>query len=117
MPAEIYIHDGWIGDTAAISVADSDNIVLGVLVPGHQPPGGTWSAACPGKVHVDVYLQPPCAIGDKGNNRLFHDQTILYGFDPFDAMCNLNCFIDEVLGTNKTAQLDDALVRFYTDLE
>jgi len=117
LPAEIYIHDGWIGDTAAISAADSDNIVLGVLVPGHQPPGGTWSAACPGKVHVDVYLQPPCAIGDKGNNRLFHDQTILYGFDPFDAMCDLKCLIDGGPGTNEAAQLDSALVGFDTDVE
>ena len=30
----------------------------------------------------------------KDNGRLFHDQIILYGFDPFDAPCDLTRFID-----------------------
>ena len=36
----------------------------------------------PVRYHVNVYTQPPCAIGDKDNNRLFHDQTVLYGLTP-----------------------------------
>ena len=30
----------------------------------------------------------------KEYGRLFHDQTILYGFDPLDAPCDLTRFID-----------------------
>ena len=52
---------------------------------------------------------------DKG--RLFHDQTILYGCDPFDAPCDLNRLIDGLLRINEAAQLNDALESFDTDLE
>jgi hypothetical protein len=51
------------------------------------------------------------------NVRLFHNQTILYGGDPFDAPCDLTRFIDGLLRINEAAQLNDALVRFDTDLE
>jgi hypothetical protein len=53
----------------------------------------------------------------KDNGRLLHDQTILYGCDPFDAPCDLPYFIDGPLRSNEAAQLDGALVRFDTDLE
>jgi hypothetical protein len=49
--------------------------------------------------------------------RLFHNQVILYGPDPFDAPCDFTRFIDGVLGINEAAQLDRALVGLYTDLE
>jgi hypothetical protein len=53
----------------------------------------------------------------KGNGRLFHDQIILYGCDPFDAPCDLTCFIDGILRINEAAQLNNALEGFDTDLE
>jgi hypothetical protein len=53
----------------------------------------------------------------KDNGRLFHDQIILYGFDPFDAPCELTRFIHGLLRINEAAQLNDALVSFDTDLE
>ncbi len=53
----------------------------------------------------------------KGFRRLFHDQTILYRCDPVDAPCDLARFIDGLLRINETAQLNDALVSFDTDLE
>ena len=53
----------------------------------------------------------------KDNDRLFHDQIILYGFDPFNATCDLIRFIDGLLRINEAAQLNDALVGFNTDLE
>ena len=53
----------------------------------------------------------------KHNGRLFHDQIILYGFDPLDAPCDLTRFIDGLLRINEAAQLNRALVSFDTDLE
>jgi hypothetical protein len=53
----------------------------------------------------------------KDNGRLFHDQTILYGGDPFDAPCDLTRFVNGLLRINETAQLNDAPVSFDTDLE
>ena len=53
----------------------------------------------------------------KDNGRLFHDQIILYGCDPFDAPCDLTRFIDGLLRINEAAQLNGALVSFDTDLE
>jgi len=53
----------------------------------------------------------------KDSGRLFHDQAILYGGDPFDAPCNLTRFIDGLLRIYEAAQLNRALVRFDTDLE
>jgi hypothetical protein len=49
--------------------------------------------------------------------RLFHDKIILDGFDPFDAPCDFNRFIDGLLRINEAAQLDRALERLDTDLE
>lgn len=40
---------------------------------------------------------------------LLHYQIILYGFNPFDATCNLACFLDSCFGIDKTAQLHDTL--------
>jgi hypothetical protein len=57
----------------------------------------------------------PSLIKDDG--RLLHDQIILNGFYPFDGPCDLTRLIDGVLGIYETAKLDDALVRFDTDLE
>ena len=51
------------------------------------------------------------------SSRLFHDQIILYGFDPLDAPCDLTRFIDGLLRINEAAQLNDPLVSFNTDLE
>ena len=48
---------------------------------------------------------------------LFHDQIILYGFDPFDAHCDFSRFVDGLLIINKPAQLNNALERFDADLK
>ena len=61
--------------------------------------------------------RPPVLHPGKDNGRLFHDQIILYGFDPFDAPCDFTRFIDGALRINEAAQLNDALVSFDTDLE
>ena len=53
----------------------------------------------------------------KDNGRLFHDQIILYGFDPLDVPCDLICFISGLSRINEAAQLNGALVSFDTDLE
>ena len=53
----------------------------------------------------------------KNTRLLFHDQIILYGFDPFDATCDFTRLIDGHLRTNEAAQLNGALVGFNTDLE
>ena len=53
----------------------------------------------------------------KDNSRLFHDQIILYGFDPLDATGDFTRFIDGLLGINEAAQLNGALVSLHTDLE
>jgi hypothetical protein len=53
----------------------------------------------------------------KNTRRLFHDQIILYGFDPFNAAGDFARFIDGLLRINEAAQLNDALVSFDTDLE
>ena len=53
----------------------------------------------------------------KNNGRLFHDQIILYGFDPLDAPRDLTRFIDGLLRINEAAQLNGALISFDTDLE
>ena len=54
---------------------------------------------------------------EKEYGRLFHAQIILYGFDPFDAPCDLTRFIDGLSRINEAAQLNDPLVSFNTDLE
>jgi hypothetical protein len=72
----------------------------------------------PANRHPKGYVPESCgAFRDKDNNRLFQDQTILYGFDPFDVPCDLDRFVDGVLRINEAAQLDDALASFDTDLE
>jgi hypothetical protein len=48
---------------------------------------------------------------------LLDAQIILHGFDPVDTFGDCAGFIDGLLGINETAQLDDALVGFHTDLE
>ena len=48
---------------------------------------------------------------------LFDDYIILYGFYSFDAPCDFTRLIDGLLRINEAAQLDGALVRFYTDLK
>jgi hypothetical protein len=53
----------------------------------------------------------------ENNARLFHDQVILHGFDPFDATCDFPSFIDGLFRTNEAAQLNGALVSFDADLE
>ena len=55
--------------------------------------------------------------GLKDNARLFHDQIILYGCDPFNASCDFPCFINGLLRISEAAQLNGALVGFDTDLE
>ena len=53
----------------------------------------------------------------KDNRRLFHDQIILYGFDPLDGPYDFSRSIHGLLGINEAAQLNDALESFNTDLE
>ena len=86
---------------------------------------------CLSKVKAKPLAIPPCAGEEtwkcllaasmvhqgKDNGRLFDDQIILYGFDPFDALGNFNRFIGGLLRINETVQLNDALVSFDLDLE
>ena len=51
------------------------------------------------------------------NGRLFYDQIILYGADPFDAPCDFHRFIDGLLRIDEAAQLNGALEGFNPDLE
>jgi hypothetical protein len=53
----------------------------------------------------------------KDNGRLFHDQIILYGFNPFDALYDFTRFIDGLLRINESAQLNGALTSFGTYLK
>ncbi len=53
----------------------------------------------------------------ENNARLFYDQIILYGCDPFDATGDFTRFIDGLLRSNEAAQLNGALKGFDTDLE
>jgi len=53
----------------------------------------------------------------ENNIRLFHVQIILYGFDPFDAACDLTRFIDGLLRINEAAELNAALVSPDTDFK
>ena len=54
----------------------------------------------------------------KNTRRLFlHVQIILNGGDPFDGFRDFHRFIDGLLRINETAQLNDALVCFDTDLK
>jgi hypothetical protein len=53
----------------------------------------------------------------KDNGRLFHDQIILYGFDPLDAPYDFTRFIHGLFRINEAAQLNGALIGFNTDLE
>ena len=84
--------------------------------------GSGVRAQCPsiapsrhGQAHA---LCQPCLPGfTRGEiiNRLFHDQIIFYGFDPFDAACDLTRFIDRLLRANEAAELNAALVSLDTD--
>jgi hypothetical protein len=56
-------------------------------------------------------------VNVNGMVSLFNDQTILYGFDPFDASVDFTRFIDSFLRINEAAQLNVALERFDTNLE
>jgi hypothetical protein len=86
---------------------------------------GSW---CPCTVpeHSAVAISSDSCFGStvlarlhpgENNNRLFHDQIIFYGFDPFDAACDLTRFIDRLLRANEAAQLNGALVSLDTDLK
>jgi hypothetical protein len=59
----------------------------------------------------------PRSIHGKDNDRLLHDQVVLYGSDPFGAPCDFTRFIDGMLRINEAAQLDPALVSLDTDFE
>ena len=48
---------------------------------------------------------------------LFHDQIVLYRFDPFHAPCDVTRFIDGFLRIDEAAQLNGPLESFDTDLE
>ena len=58
------------------------------------------------------FIDPP-----KDGNRLFHDQIIFYGFDPFDTLRDFARFLDGLWGINETTQLNGALVSLGADLE
>jgi hypothetical protein len=86
--------------------------------------GPAVRAQCPSMAAVATssngcFKSPPAARLHPGENnaRLFHDQIILHGFDPFDAACDFPRFIDGLFRTNEAAQLNGALVGFDTDLE
>jgi hypothetical protein len=53
----------------------------------------------------------------KDNGCLFHDESVLDGFDPFDGACDLARLIDRVLRINETAQFNDALTGFDADFK
>jgi len=48
---------------------------------------------------------------------LFHDESILDGFDPFNASSDLARLIFSVLRIHKAAQLYDAFACFYANLK
>lgn len=72
---------------------------------------------CAGEVTWKCLLAAAMVHQGKDNGRLFDDQIILYGFDPFDALGNFSRFIGGLLRINGTVQLNDALVSFNTDFE
>ena len=57
------------------------------------------------------------ALSGKNTRRLFYDEIIPDGFDPFDAACDLACLIDGLLRINEAAQLNDAFAGLYADLK
>jgi len=81
-------------------------------------------AQCPSIAAVATSSNPcfcsPVALmlrPGENNARLFHDQIILYGCDPFNATCDFSRFIDSLLRSSEAAQLNGALKGFDTDLE
>lgn len=68
---------------------------------------------------MDGLSDPPLLMLEPAtsNGCLFHDQVILYGFDSCDTPGDFNGFIDGLLRINKTAQLNNALVNFDTNLD
>ena len=88
------------------------SLIRFLLIHGSDVPFSNRSLRNPGWRTVAAVLHP-----GKDNGRLFHDQIILYGFDPFNAPCDFTCFIDGLLRINEAAQLDRALERLDTDLE
>jgi len=53
----------------------------------------------------------------KDSSCLFHDESILDGFDPVDAARDLARLIDRLLRINEAAQLNDAFAGLDADLE
>jgi hypothetical protein len=53
----------------------------------------------------------------KDNGCLFHDESILDGFNPADAACDLARLIFRFLRINEAAQLNDAFAGFDADLK
>jgi hypothetical protein len=81
-------------------------------------------AQCPSIAAVATSSNPcfcspvvPMLHPGENNARLFHDQIILYGCDPFNATCDFTRFIDSLLRSNEAAQLNGALKGFDTDME
>ena len=54
---------------------------------------------------------------EENDTRLFDNQIILYGCDPFDATGDFTRFIDGLLRTNEAAQLNGALKGLDTDMK
>ena len=79
--------------------------------PGRKTLSGLLKTQDPGQQRA-AKLRP-----GKDNDRLFHDQIILYGFYPSDGPCDFNRFIDGLLRINEAAQLHGALKGFNPDLE
>jgi hypothetical protein len=84
------------------------------------PFSGRKKAACGS--HSDVVSQrnttrPPAPLLQMNNTRLFHGQIILHRADPVYALHDFTRSYDGVLRVNPTAQMDDAVAGFNTDLE
>jgi hypothetical protein len=62
-------------------------------------------------------IWPAKLFPGKNARRLFHDEIIPDGFDPFDAACDLACLIDGFLRINEAAQLNDTFAGLYADLK
>ena len=78
----------------------------------HGNGGERWAERELLLARADAKLLP-----EKNTRRLFHDEIIPDGFDPFDAACDLACLIDGFLRINEAAQLSDAFAGLYADLK
>jgi len=98
-------------------------MILSKMIPPAMA-AGTFFEVGPRRVFLLGFIRNPgsgsaaaARLHPGKDNRLFYDQVILYGPDPFDAPCDFNRLIDGLLRINEAAQLNGALEGFNPDLE